>query len=278
MIFKMNNPVTITKHVRFLCSLSALLVAFALPAVAQPKASTKFDGPAALNKAFRQPMLAERITKSFTLIGQNLLTTRSKRHLEDSLKEFDVALKELQATAPTAEIKENYQLLDQLFGEFKELTSKPVNIAVAKEIAEQNEELVWISTKGAGLILDYTKSARSELIATASDMRILTQRIAKLYLFRSWGIRSEVILKDLKKAEEDYRADIAKLKAAPQNTDQIKNELALAETQYLFLKQGIERLNADRTSPTELEYMSKACDNILDVMERVTKLYEGVKT
>lgn len=277
MVSKMNNPATRAKRRRLLCSFGALLIALALPAAAQPKASTKFDGPAALNKAFRQPMLAERITKSFTLIGQNVLETRSKRHLEDSVKEFDTALKELQATAPTAEIKENYQLLEQLFGEFKELTSKPVTIAVAKEIAEQNEELVWISTKGASLILDYTKSARSDLIATASDMRILTQRIAKLYLFRSWGIRSEVILKDLKKAEEDYRADIAKLKAAPQNTDQIKNELALAETQYLFLKQGIERLNANRTSPTELEYMSKACDNILEVMERVTKLYEGLK-
>ena len=61
---------------------------------------------------------------------------------------------------------------------------------------------------------------------------------------------------------------------APQNTDQIKSELALAETQWVFLGQAIERLDANKTSATELEHVSKACDNILEVMERVTRLYE----
>ena len=274
----MKNHSSKTRRRRIVCGLAALLLTSALPVVAQPKSAAKFDSASALNKAFRQPMLAERITKSFTLIGQGVLETRSKRHLEDSVKEFDAALKELQATAPNAEIRENYQLLEQLFGEFKELTSKSINLENAKQLAEQNEELVWIATKGASLIQAYTKSERGQLIATSSDMRTLTQRIAKLYLFRSWGIRSEVIANDLKKAQADYRADIAKLLAAPQNTAQIKSELALAETQYLFLKQGIDRLNANKTSGTELEYMSKACDNILEVMERVTKLYEGLKT
>ena len=247
---------------------------------AQPKqsANAKFDGAGALNKAIRQPMLAERITKSFSLIGQKVLETRSKRQMEDAVKEFETALRELQATAPTPEIKENYQLLEQLFEEYKSITAKPVSLTNAKELAEQNEEVVWISTKGAMLMAAHTKSARSDLIATAGDLRTLTQRTAKLYLFRTWGIRSDVIANDLKKADADYRANMTKLLAAPQNTAQIKSELALAETQYLFLNQAIERLNVNKSSTMELEHVTKACDNILEVMERVTKLYEAVKT
>ena len=222
-------------------------------------------------------MLAERVTKSFALIGQKVLESRSRRQLDDSIKEFDIALKVLQVAAPTPEIRENYQLLEQLFDEFKGIKAKPANLENAKALAEQNEELVWIATKGAQLIQQHSKSARSDLIGTAGEMRTLTQRIAKLYLFRSWGIRSDVVANDLKKAETDYRTAIDRLLKAPQNTDQIKSELALAETQWLFLKQAIERLNANKTSITELEHVSKACDNILEVMERVTKLYEGVK-
>jgi len=45
----------------------------------------------------------------------------------------------------------------------------------------------------------------------------------------------------------------------------------------LFLKQSIERLNENKSSKMELEYLTKACDNILEVMERVTKLYESIK-
>ncbi len=254
---------------------------FAKPApVAKSAAKTpaaKFDGASFLNKAIRQPMLAERITKSFTLIGQNVLETRSRRQMDDSLREFSLALKELRAGAPTPEIKDNYELLTQLFEEYQGIKSKPANVANARELAEQNEELVWISQKGAMLIQAYTKSTRSDLITTAGDARTLTQRIAKLYLFRSWGVRGDVIANDLKKALADYRTSINKLIASPENTDQIKSELALAETQWTFLQQAMERLNSNQTSKLELEFVSKSCDNILDVMERVTKLYEGLK-
>ncbi|MEO8103104.1 MAG: type IV pili methyl-accepting chemotaxis transducer N-terminal domain-containing protein [Betaproteobacteria bacterium] len=276
----MTNPHTIPSRRGWLVAAGAMLFSACCPAaMAQAKKSTigKFDAAAALNKAIRQPMLAERITKSFTLVGQKVLETRSKRQLEDAVKEFEAALKDLQTSAPTADIKDNYQLLEQLFDEYKSITSKPVSLTNAKLLAEQNEELVWISTKGAMLLQAHTKSMRSDLIITAGDLRTLTQRIAKLYLFRSWGIRSDVIANDLKKADADYRADMAKLLAAPHNTAQINSELALAETQYLFLKQAIDRLNASKTSTVELEHVTKACDNILDVMERVTKLYEAVK-
>ena len=275
----MKNVLTMLAGQRLWIVAATVIFAFAGNATAQQKAkpAPKFDGAAALNTAARQPMLAERITKSYSLIGQKVLEFRARRQLGDSIKEFEAGLKTLQATAPTPEIRENYQLLEQLFDEFKTLTAKPANLENAKPLAEQNEELVWIATKGAQLIQQHVKSARSDLIGAAGEMRTLTQRIAKLYLFRSWGIRSDVIANDLKKAEADYRADLERLMKAPQNTDQIKSELALAETQWLFLKQAIERLNANKTSTTELEHVSKACDNILEVMERVTRLYEAVK-
>jgi hypothetical protein len=258
-----------------------LVVSFACGANAQQKAkpapAPKFDAAAAINTAARQPMLAERITKSFSLVGQKVLESRSRRQMDESVREFEKGLQTLQASAPTPEIRENYQLLEQLFNEYKGITAKPVNLENAKLLAEQNEEVVWIATKGAQLMQQHTKSAGGDLVGTAGEVRTLTQRIAKLYLFRSWGIRSNVIVNDLKKAEEDYRTDMNFLLKAAQNSEQIRSELALAETQWLFLKQAMERLNANKTSATELEHVSKACDNILEVMERVTKLYEAVK-
>jgi hypothetical protein len=249
----------------------------AKPASAR-SAAAKPDAAALLNKAARQPMLVERITKSYTLVSQNVLGPRSKRQMDDAVQEFERALKELQTTAPTADIKENYELLEQLWGEYRDLTKQANNAERNKLLAEQNEEVVWISQKGANMLAEHAKAMRSsELIAAAGDVRVLTQRIAKLYLFRAGGIRSQVIEEDLKTAEKQYRADIEKLLKAPQNTPQIASELQLAETQYVFLKQAIERLNQNRASKVELENVAKACDNILEVMERVTKLYEGLK-
>ena len=261
----------------FIITLMLTLNAGAQATKSNSKAATKPDASTLLNIASRQPMLAERITKSFLMMTRNVLTFRSRNHLEESLAEFEANLNQLLAAAPTNEIRENYELLEQLFEELKSIKSKPVNKHSATELAEQNEELVWIAQKGANLLQAHTKSARNDLIATAGEVRVLTQRLAKLYLFRTSGIRSTVIAKDLKKAEEDYRIAIERLVRAPQNTEQIKQELVLAETQWLFLRGAIERLNADQTSIVQLEHVSKTCDNILSVMEKIAGLYGLVK-
>jgi hypothetical protein len=250
--------------------------AFTAPAKAVVRPA-KLDAGAALNLALRQPMLAERITKAFAANGQQVLTLRSRRQLDEAVGEFGKALLVLKANAPTAEIKDNYDLLEQLFEEFQAITGKPVTLENASHLAEQNEELVWIATKGAQLMQAHMKSARGDLIATAGDLRVLSQRIAKLYLFRSWGIKSEVVAADLQKAESTFLADMKRLEIAAQNTGAIKAELALARTQYVFLGQAIARLNANRASTVELEHVVKTCDNILEVAERVTRLYESVK-
>jgi hypothetical protein len=165
-----------------------------------------------------------------------------------------------------------------LWGEYRSIITRPATQENLKELAEQNEELVWIATKGANLMEAYVKTPQGDLIAVAGTARILSQRIAKLYLFRSWGLRDNVVVaKDLKTAETEYRAAITRLLAATVNTPQIKSELALAETQWLFLKSSIEKLDANRISKIELEAVAKSCDNITESMERVTKLYEGLK-
>ena len=60
---------------------------------------------------------------------------------------------------------DDYELLEQLFDEYKSITAKPATLDTAKLLAEQNEELVWIATKGAKLLEAQFKSSRNELIA-----------------------------------------------------------------------------------------------------------------
>jgi hypothetical protein len=256
---------------------SVALAPVAASAQASKIVRPKFDPAVSVNQAVRLPMLVERITKSYTLLQQGALENRAKRQLQDAIREFERTLKVLQATPPTGQIQDNYNLLEQLWGEFRDLTNAPATPESTKKLAEQNEEVVWIATKGAQLMVEYTRSQRSNLIAIAGDARVLTQRIAKLYLFRAAGIRNNVIENDLKAANDQLRIDIEKLSKAKENTEQIKQELDLAETQLGFLKIAADDLNRNQTSKERLEYVTKACDNILDVMERVTRLYEGLK-
>jgi hypothetical protein len=263
------------------CGALAMLIALglpALPAVAQLKAAAKLDPAQLQNKAMRLPMLAERIAKLYTQIGQKVLGSRTTRNLPAAVAEFDAVLKEMVAQAPTPEIKENYQLLEQLWIEYRVIAQKPPNVDDARQLVEQNEEVVWIAAKGAMLVHENARAQADELIRTAGEVRVLSQRIAKLYLYRSWGLRSGLVANDLKTADAEFRKAMARLANAPQNTPEIKAELELAENQYIFLGQSIERLNAGKNANRELEFITKTCDNILEVMDRAARLYENMKS
>ena len=262
----------------FALVLMLALVPAAMPASAQQKAAPRLEFAQLENKATRLPMLAERITKLYLQVGQKLLGSRVSRSLAAAIGEFDAGLKELVAQAPTPEIKENYQLLELLWADFKAIAQKPPDVDNARALAELDEEVAWIAAKGATLIHDYAKAQANEFIRTAGDVRVIVQRIGKLYLLRGWGIHPGTIAGDLKAADADFRKAMARLADAPQNTPEIKAELQLAENQYVFLGQAAERLDTGKNATRELEFIAKTCDNILEVMDRAARLYEGVRS
>ena len=254
-----------------------VMVAAIDPALGKQKPAARVDIAQLQNMATRLPMLAERITRLYVQIGQNILGSRTVRQLPAAVTDFEKGVKEMIAQAPTPEIKENYQLLEQLWRQYREVERKPPNLDGARVLAEVDEEVVWIAAKGVQLFEDFAGKQASELIRAAGEVRVLSQRIAKLYLFRNWGIRTGAVGNELKTADAQFRKAMAKLLNAPQNTPEINAELQLAENQYLFLGQAIARLDAGKDVTRELEFVAKTCDNILEVMDRAARLYEGVK-
>ena len=213
------------------------------PKAANSAKSTPLRMPAALlNKAVSQQMLAERITRTYCMIGQGVLAERAKHQQDGDMRKFEQQLKELQTTATTAEIRDNYALLEQLWDDFKAINSKKATQEQAKQLAELNEELAWIAEKGATLLQEHIRLPRSEAIVLAGRARTLTQRMAKLYFFRSWGLRAEVIAKDLKTAEAEYLATMRRLVTLPQNNAASRQELALTDQQWLFFSEALAKL------------------------------------
>ncbi|WP_245615807.1 type IV pili methyl-accepting chemotaxis transducer N-terminal domain-containing protein [Andreprevotia chitinilytica] len=229
----------------------------------------------AINKAGSQRMLSQRMAKAYCQVGLGVETESSKHILDQSVTLFDKQLGELKAFAPTPEIKDTYAKLAQVWLSYKELLagSKP-NIENARKIALVNEDVLKLAQQGTAQFEKYSGSPGGKLINIAGRQRMLSQRMAKFNVFRAWGITSPQMLQDLDAAAKEFATAQDVLLAAPQNTPQITRELQLAKTQWFFFDDAIKQTAGSRDD--QLKNVATTSERILQVMDGVTWMYEGI--
>jgi len=232
------------------------------------------SAPALANAASRQPMLAERAARLHAQIARGVLASRAQRALSITLTEFDAGVKELLAAAPTAEVREIYRMLQLLWHDYRPHVAKAIGGEAPEKLNERSEEVVWIAAKAARLLREQAGDPRSARVRLAGEARFQSQRIARVHFFVAWIGRSDKRETELALAHRDFRRSLDSLLSAPADGSGAAAELQLAENQYGFLVQAAQDLKAARESRPGLEAVAKTCDNILEVMDRVARLYQ----
>jgi hypothetical protein len=167
-------------------------------------------------------------------------------------------------------------LLRLLWQDYRVWALKPPTRDNAKRLADRAEEVSWVAAKGARLIMEPGRKGTGRLALDAAHAATLSQRVARLYLLRQWGVRDSSIDAQLKAASEDLQATVGKLSDATLNTPEIETELQVAEGQMGFLLQAAKELDGGRGSVRQMEHIAKAGDHMLEATERAVRLYEGL--
>ncbi|APV49817.1 hypothetical protein BWI17_09070 [Betaproteobacteria bacterium GR16-43] len=235
----------------------------------------KPGSPAVANAATRQPMLAERAARLHVQVERGVLPVRAQRLLPEALREFDAGVKALLAAAPSAEIRENYRLLELLWADYRPHVARTPDPEGPDKLAERGEEVVWIASKGVKLLKDHADDPRSERVRTVGEARLQSQRIARGYFFRQWAARSERREAELRAAGAAYRKAMDALLASAVVGSEAMADLQLAENQYGFLLSAAQGLERQRDPRPGLEAVAKSCDNMLEVLDRVARRYES---
>ena len=238
-----------------------------------PPAWAAIDDAEAMNLSGMQRMLSQRIAKSYLMIGAEVRSEQALQQLDQSVARFENNYQALAEYAPSAEIGAALEQVGESWQHYRELAlSRPTReqavllLALSDQLLAQSEALVQ-------LIEAHTGSAGARLVNRSGRQRMLSQRIAKLYLALSWRLPVEGLEQQLQQATGEFEAAQQELLGAEQNTPQIAAALQKVEAQWRFARAGFQ-LSADaRYVPTVI---TTTTETLLWQMNELTSAYAAV--
>jgi nitrate/nitrite-specific signal transduction histidine kinase len=228
----------------------------------------------AINKAGRQRMLSQRMGKAWLGLGQGIQPDSARRVLDLSMALFDRQLVELKAFAPVGETRTTYQQLESAWSDYKAiLVGTAPSHDKAKDMLDQSGKVLAIAHKGTGLFELQSSKPAGKLVNIAGRQRMLSQRMAEFYLAKNWNVDSVVSQREMTKARDEFVPALEILRNAPEATTEIKQELQLADNQWLFFDNALKSNAAGTKAATDVFVTS---ENLLQVMDRVTGMYAKI--
>ena len=229
----------------------------------------------AINKAGRQRMLSQRMAKAYLCIGQQVQVEAATKALDQSMALFDRQLVELKSYSPAGPVRETYTQLESEWSAYKALlVGAAPSAANAAMMLAQDARVLELAHKGTGQLEQLSGKPVGKLVNIAGRQRMLSQRMGKYYMASAWNIDPVTSSTELGKARNEFVSAQEILRNAPEATATIKQELALADSQWIFFENALKaRPSAGGKGASEVFVTS---ENLLQVMDKVTGLYARV--
>lgn len=234
----------------------------------------------AINKAGRQRMLSQRMGKAWLALVHQTEGRSAQAVLDKSMALFDRQLAELKAFAPSPEIRETYTALESAWSDYKgTLVGAAPTRASAPAVLKVDARVLALAHQGTQQYEAVMGRPVGKLVNVAGRQRMLSQRMAKFYYAATLPVDTPNAVAEIGKARTEFLAAMTTLRDAPEATARIRDELSLADGQWFFFDQALQRVQSGAAASAKpMSDVFVTSENLLSVMDRVTELYANLKS
>ncbi len=255
-----------------LISLGAALAAPVFAAETARSSAVPISLGAAINKAGRQRMLSQRMAKAFGMQVLGVLPDKAVSQLDVSRLLFETQLAELKTLAPNEGIQAGIGELERSWQSYRTVLAGPRTVDGGRMVMVEADKTLRAAQALTVAYEKYSGSSAGRLLNLSGRQRMLSQRLAKCFMFQQAGGASDALRVEQEAARRDFTAALAELNAARENTEAIKSGLELANTQWLFFDQALT--SRESVKDIAARNVATTSERILEVMDDLTAQYE----
>ncbi|USF86292.1 type IV pili methyl-accepting chemotaxis transducer N-terminal domain-containing protein [Candidatus Endoriftia persephone] len=227
------------------------------------------DSTDAINKAGMQRMLTQRMLMDYALIGQGIKYQQPGADLKETIALFERHLQELTAFPVNDEVNKALKAVTTQWHALKPVLTATPDRNQAASLRDEMDRLLDASHRLVSLIAAASTDKSAEIVNRSGRQRMLSQRMASLYMLRSWRIEGFDFAPAFKQAVDEFKANHAKLEHSSLTTPDIKKQLNIANKAFQWFDLSA-KTNSDKFIPS---LILRSSNRILDAMNNATKMY-----
>jgi Type IV pili methyl-accepting chemotaxis transducer N-term len=222
----------------------------------------------AVDVAGKQRMFTQRMLKDYAMVGLENTFGNPGEDLTKIMNAFEDHLDSLIAFNTDAATKESLLKVKTLWKPIKlELAEVPSKEKAGK-MQEDLEALLKQANEATQLFAKQTGKASGEIINISGRQRMLSQRMASLYMLKVWGVDDPQFKDKMNKTMELFKTSMEKLMASSMNTTEINALLKKSKKSFMFFE--MMNKSSSKFIPT---LIYKKSNDILKDMNTATGLY-----
>ncbi|MDO9167291.1 MAG: type IV pili methyl-accepting chemotaxis transducer N-terminal domain-containing protein [Rhodoferax sp.] len=225
-------------------------------------AATKMDTASAVNMAGRLRMLSQRMVKAYLLLGQGITADDARTLLQGSITQFESELAALKTFQPTPMVRSALAKLEGAWPKCRALLTAAPGKAGAVQLYDANEALQQAAHSATLAYEQVNATPLDHLISIAGRQRMLSQRMAKFYFYRTWGLNDDAADMELHLSRAHFTAVLIQIESS---------QLASAQA-----KAGVAQLRREWEPYQQLLFASREPTKMRSDAARVAELSERV--